>query len=424
MARQRRRAAALALGGVACAASAGCGPLGDGPRAADTPSSTPSTVTVTPSPTTTPSTTPSGTSPPSPSAASGDDWEARLYDQVKSGVVRLQVVGCEGTWMGSGFLVGDDTIVTAGHVADGASTISVQGVDGITGADVVGSDLSTDTAVLRAASPIDGHRFEVADQAPGPGTDIVVLGYPFGVHDTRLSAGTISSGSISTTYGGEEGFTVDRVVSTDAATNGGSSGGPALDRAGRVVGLVSGGRYWDGDPDNPVPAQGDNYLVPGDVITDRYLTLRDDVVQAPAPCPGDESAPVEEEFVLDVSIESDDPAAADVTQTLYTYGDSINQGSYDAAWSLLTPELRSRMGDFDAWSGGLASSYWDELTVYGVESGDGQARVRAAFRTLQDADAGPDGQTCSDWDVEYSMVLDDGTWLVDRARAAGEPSAC
>ena len=169
----------------------------------------------------------------------------------------------------------------------------------------------------------------------------------------------MSSGDTSVTYDGEDGFTVDRVVTTDAAANGGNSGGPALDRDGEVVGLVSGGLDRT---DDQVPVQGTNYLVPASVIEQTYADLRDDSTRPPASCPGDEAAPVEDEFQLEVT---------------------------------------------------------------DVDRDDDAATVRATFRTIQDASAGRDGQECSDWDVTYRMQLDQGTWLIDATDLSdGYPRAC
>lgn len=331
------------------------------------------------------------------------------------------MAGCDSTWAGSGFLVKDETsdefVVTAAHVARNASTISVKGDRGIVRADVVYYNTHADTALLRLRQHLEGYRFGVETKRPGLGRDIGVLGYPFAVTDLRLTKGTISGGDISVTYGGEDGFTVDHVVTTDAAINGGNSGGPAIDVTGRVVGLVTGNRNWNGDLEDRVPAQGNNLLVPADVISDRVEAWDQKGDAAPPDCDADNSPPVDPNHDLDVTVEADDAVAADVALALYSHGNSINQGAYGAAWEILTPRLQRRFGDVDTWRRGLETSYWDRIVVTDVTGDDDQATAKVRLRTRQDKEYGH-GHDCSDWKMTYSMVKEQGTWRIDDARGA------
>ena len=108
-------------------------------------------------------------------------------------------------------------------------TISRRG--GSWGAEVVAQDRTNDLALLRA----DGRPTQAKPlwQSPGggrprAGDELLLVGSPFGLE------GTVTTGVVSRV--------TRRVIQTDAAANPGNSGGPALDRNGRVVGvLVSGG---------------------------------------------------------------------------------------------------------------------------------------------------------------------------------------
>jgi hypothetical protein len=217
---------------------------------------------------------------------------------------------------------------------------------------------------------------------------------------------------------------VDHVVTTDAAINGGNSGGPAINREGDVVGLVSGNSNWSGDPNEPVPAQGNNFLVPSDVVDDRYQAWQSDGGTKTTDCGGDDDAPVAADFDLAVDISSDADDADDIALALYLHGDSINQGLYDAAWSVFTPRLQSRFGGVDGWSSGLSSSYWTRLDVERVERDGREVDARVALRTRQEASDGYAGQTCSDWSMRYRMKLVGGAWLIDQADAGSGPQAC
>lgn len=62
---------------------------------------------------------------------------------------------------------------------------------------------------------------------PKPGDELLLIGSPYGLD------GTVTTGVVSRVS--------KRAIQTDAAANPGNSGGPAIDREGRVVGvLVSG----------------------------------------------------------------------------------------------------------------------------------------------------------------------------------------
>lgn len=296
---------------------------------------------------------------------------------------------------------------------------------GIVRAEVIDRAMSADTALLRLTQNLEGHEFDMAPEAPGLGTDIGVLGYPFGVSSLRLTRGTISGEETSVTYDGPEGFTVDQVLTTDAATNGGNSGGPVIDESGKVIGLVSGSHNWSGDPTQPVPAQGTNYLVPAEVISTHIEQWKAGEPEVQG-CGDEAPAPVDEDFDLDVAIDADDSAADDIALSLYVHGDSINQGLYEAAWSLFTTELqRYFKDDVEGWSQGLATSYWDQIQVEEVTRDGDRAEVAVALRTRQDLADSSDGlQSCSDWSMRYAMRLSRGVWFIDAADPGDGPDPC
>jgi S1-C subfamily serine protease len=63
---------------------------------------------------------------------------------------------------------------------------------------------------------------------PAAGDQLILIGSPFGL------SGTVTTGIVSRV--------TKRLIQTDAAANPGNSGGPAIDRRGRIVGvLVAGG---------------------------------------------------------------------------------------------------------------------------------------------------------------------------------------
>jgi putative serine protease PepD len=141
---------------------------------------------------------------------------------------------------GSGFVY--DTaghVVTNEHVANGATSVRVTLSNGKTyGATVVGSDASTDLAVLKVDAPRDAlHPLALADSSSlAVGQGVVAIGSPFGL-DGTVTAGIVSA--LHREIQAPNNFTIEDAIQTDAAINHGNSGGPLLDLDGRVVGVNS-----------------------------------------------------------------------------------------------------------------------------------------------------------------------------------------
>jgi putative serine protease PepD len=178
---------------------------------------------------------------PLPAASGGAASSAnagRVYAAVADGVVAVQVGGGSGT----GFVIDKrGTIVTNAHVVGESSQASVRfGDSGATiDAEVLGSDPSTDLAVLRVdpsrVGKLSPLKFADSD-AVRVGDEVVAIGHPFGL-DRTATAGIVSG--LGREIQSPNGFSIDEVIQTDAAINPGNSGGPLVDGKGRVVGVNS-----------------------------------------------------------------------------------------------------------------------------------------------------------------------------------------
>ncbi|HEY2543311.1 MAG TPA: trypsin-like peptidase domain-containing protein [Gaiellaceae bacterium] len=139
---------------------------------------------------------------------------------------------------GTGFVYdtkGD--IVTAAHVVDGASAVKVKFKDGKTvSATVVGSDNSTDTAVIKVNVPASElHPLSTGDSSSvKPGDEVVAIGSPFGLTET-MTAGIVSA--IGRTITAPNNYSISGAIQTDAPINHGNSGGPLLNASGAVIGV-------------------------------------------------------------------------------------------------------------------------------------------------------------------------------------------
>jgi len=143
--------------------------------------------------------------------------------------------------LGSGVIISPDGyIVTNFHVAGNAKEITVTFVGGKKmKAKLVGGDPVSDVALLK----VDGSDLDYANL--GTSDDIVIgewaiaLGNPFGLFEINdkptVTVGVISSIGMNL---GRQGNAVYRdMIETDAAINGGNSGGPLVNSNGDVVGI-------------------------------------------------------------------------------------------------------------------------------------------------------------------------------------------
>lgn len=376
----------------------------------------PVTVTVTATPSDQPSTTTSST----PTTAAPATWP-QIAKAAKPAVVRIDVVTCDARWMGSGFVVGKNLVMTANHVAQGASAITVQYPDGVTRARVVGLDPTTDSALLRTEDPVTDQPLQLRSKVPDLGESVAVLGFPLQTYELRFTEGSLSGLHEPVRYDG--GPEIDAMV-TDTAINGGNSGGPALDDTGQVIGLVSGQLLWVTGRDTPAPAQGQGYIIPSAALVKNLDRWRAQPDQPPTSC-GNTLDAGGSENPITVDIPSDNPVATDIARSLLVHGEAINTGNYEAAWQVFTSRMHQKLGNVRTWSSGLGTSYWRGISVQKV-SGTGDARTaRTVLMTEQASENGHQGQTCSIWVLDYGMKRVDGGWLINSVNSpAGAPKPC
>lgn len=355
---------------------------------------------------------------PSPTAAA--DW-ADVVEQVQRSTVRIDVLTCDGErGMGSGFVVGDKLVMTAAHVVDQAGSISLQ-VDGtVRTAQVIDIDFDADVALLRAEDSLAEPALTLAPEKVRLGSELAVLGFPNLVQDLRVTRGVVSSLNFQLSYEGR--FTIKNpVMVTDAAINGGNSGGPVVDRTGSVIGLVTGKQLLLADL--KTSSEGTAYVVPSVDLDDRLAQWQsqDPMKSQCGESGGDEGRA----DLIRAENNSDHPDSADITQVLALHGEGINRGQYEAAFSLFTDSMQRRQGGAGEWSTGLNTSYWLSLAVDDVTREGNVATVKVRFRTNQEARYGHKGQTCSDWSQTRKLVLVEGIWLIDQVKnEAGSPSNC
>ena len=187
--------------------------------------------------------------PPSTLAAPSADAMSvnEIYERAAPGVVQIASTSrtadafsgdVHPSALGSGFVVDKaGHIVTNFHVVEDAGEIRVSFSNRDTvEAELVGTDPSTDLAVLRVES-------QASALTPLPlgdsdtvrvGDPVVAIGNPFGL-DRTATAGIVSALQRLITAPNQ--FTIDHVIQTDAPINRGNSGGPLLNARGEVIGV-------------------------------------------------------------------------------------------------------------------------------------------------------------------------------------------
>ena len=183
-----------------------------------------------------------------PTADSSALTPGQIYKQAYQGVVEITVStpqqtptgNQEAQAQGSGFVIDSDGhIVTNDHVVENADSVSVRFWNGNTyDASVVGTDPSTDLAVIKVDAPSSIlHPVSLGDSSSVQvGDPVVAIGSPFGLEET------VTSGIVSALHRQIEAlnqFTINDTIQTDAAINHGNSGGPLFNAAGQVIGVNS-----------------------------------------------------------------------------------------------------------------------------------------------------------------------------------------
>ena len=171
---------------------------------------------------------PAPTPTPTPTVSVSD-----VYKKVGPSVVVVRTA--KGS-LGTGVIVAEDgTVLTANHVISDRSAVTLNFADGTkSAATVAAADPKHDVATLTPATLPQPIVPATLGGAAEVGGDVVAIGNPLGL-TYSVSSGVVSAtGRTARTNGG----TFGGLIQFDASVNPGSSGGPLLDGAGNVIGIV------------------------------------------------------------------------------------------------------------------------------------------------------------------------------------------
>jgi len=172
----------------------------------------------------------------------------KAYQAVRPAIVRVRAIG-DGLEqdeyfqraVGSGVvIINRGVILTSLHVVAGASRVRVQFEDGSeSDAAIVSRQPEHDLAVLQANQIPDDLQAATLRSAKQliEGEHVTAVGFPFGIGPS-VSHGVISG--LRRQYQSPDGERVlSNLIQFDAAANPGSSGGPLVNAAGEVIGIVT-----------------------------------------------------------------------------------------------------------------------------------------------------------------------------------------
>jgi S1-C subfamily serine protease len=148
-----------------------------------------------------------------------------------AGAIRSSMAIADPVSSGSGFAIGNGSaVITNFHVIEGCNNVNITNVGpGI----IKVVDQRNDIAVIQSARPIAGALHFRTSGAAKLGEEIIVIGFP--LRGLLSSGPTVTTGIVSSLAGLRD----DRTrLQISAPIQPGNSGGPVLDRAGNVVGMV------------------------------------------------------------------------------------------------------------------------------------------------------------------------------------------
>ncbi|MFF0489482.1 MarP family serine protease [Nocardia sp. NPDC003482] len=163
-------------------------------------------------------------------------------------VLRIRGVApsCQRQLEGSGFVVAHERIMTNAHVVAGTTTVQVDTARGALDATVVLFDPNKDVAIL-AVPGLQADPIPLAPDAAKSSDSAIVLGYPGGGKYTASAARVRETLDLSGPNIYKTGTVTREVYTVRGQVRAGNSGGPLVDTAGEVLGVVFGAAVTDED---------------------------------------------------------------------------------------------------------------------------------------------------------------------------------
>jgi hypothetical protein len=365
-----------------CVILGGCSALGVGGSPTTTNEAPPSTGPA----------TDTATASPTPSTLAG------AFETMKGSVVRFEGSGC-GVAQGSGFVIGDNLVVTAAHVVEGMSDIRVIVGKRSNAGEVIGFDAGKDVALVQVRAPL-AHQVSFATHPAKVGEQVAALGYTLG-EGLSFKPGVVNAVDRKARIGDVVRY---GMFELDSPSNHGNSGGPIIDISGRVVGIL------DAGPDN---APGLRLAVPSTSAAALVAEWRRPGHTRPSSQDLMECAPalLSPDGEALITTETTDLDAINASHTLYIYFAALNNGDYTTAVAQYAKEPSLKK-----FTSAVESSSDSDFVLESYTLAHGSPVLWVRFTSRQEAGKGPadrPNETCTRWSLDYHFTEYDGQWLID-----------
>jgi tetratricopeptide (TPR) repeat protein len=167
--------------------------------------------------------------PPGIALAQPNDLASQIYEKTSPSVFLISVRDGKGLLisLGTGFLIGKNTLATNLHVVEGGNVFLEQGTMRIP-AVVEKRDPENDLAIIRVSVEISEKSLTLSEKSAVPGESIYAIGNPEGL-EKSISTGVIAA---------LREFNGRKLLQITAPISHGSSGGPILNATGEVIGVA------------------------------------------------------------------------------------------------------------------------------------------------------------------------------------------
>jgi len=275
---------------------------------------------------------------------------------------------------GSGFWVTPTIVMTNNHVVDHNPELVV---DKRFPATVLATDSLRDIALL-SVTYVDPEPIpvRVSDQPPRLADDVYVIGHPIG-RNLTVSKGIVSALT-------NDDYDDRQYIQTDAAISSGSSGGPVVDKCGRVIGMAT------------QTLRGAENV--GYAITWSQLSLRMDQMLKAL-----ESSTREERELTYPS---------EQTEVVAKYYSTLGAGDLQAAYDFYSTARKARL-PYDSWAKGLGKTVF--IRLVDVRPGERTNMVKVHFYSTEEVEAGTWEWRTGEFEGTWTLTREGGLWKMNES---------
>lgn len=275
---------------------------------------------------------------------------------------------------GSGFWVNPTTVMTNNHVVDHNPELMVNKQFPAT---VLATDSLRDIALLSVTYVIpEPVPVRASDERPRLADDLYVIGHPVG-RNLTVSKGIVSALT-------SDDYDDRQYIQTDAAISPGSSGGPVVDRCGRVVGMAT------------QTLRGAENV--GCAIAWPQLSARMDSMLKAL-----ETSTKEERELTYPSEQS---------EVVAKYYSTLGAGDLQGAYDFYSTGRKARL-PYDSWAKGLGKTVF--IRLVDVRPGDKPNVVRVHFYSTEEGEGGYWDWRTGEFEGTWTVTREGGLWKMNES---------